>query len=748
MAVKPRSLYLMLLHATFATAHGDEGFEQLLNMDIRDLTQLSVRSASGIDESVRDAPASMVVITADDIRRRGYDDLIQVLNDLPGFDVSLAGGDFYISAYQRGYRTPFSQRTLFLVDGVVANDLWSQVADFSRQYPLKAIERIEVLYGPGSALHGANAFAGVVQIITHGAKNASAEARGELQLRGGSYDTQTLDASYMQAFGDVKIRLDARHYQSDEPGLDDLHGFKGFLQPEWIANPTVWGAVLNERNNGRALGDYHSPAQMSSILLNAEYAQWKSGVFWSHSEQGYGTKYSGDHSQPNVPWGIDSAHAYLQHADTLFGSAMLTTRVSARGSWWDLEYAEASPDSAPGMENYSFVSYSHWSVDNHAWQFEQQMELPTWNNWQWLLGWKYEAQTLTRSYAVCGYYEPQSYCPQLADIDDAGPAGFGPWIVHSNADSLAHAPNPADMGSENLVDISNRGAHLQGIYNWRDFRFNLGLRYDNHGIYGSTTSPRSAVIYQPSERTTLKLLYGEAWQEPPSIQVYGGWNGRASNQRMRPEQVSNSEVVLIHQQSQLLQELSLFHASYDDVIRVSADNGKGRTIRGAEYRSRYVLAHNMGREVEGYFYYTYTDAQDDQQYDFASRSWVDGEAAIGDVARHKLQLGVNIPFGIGMHVNLRARYIGERALYGTNPLRAQGIELDDYVVGDVYAEYRFQRYHAGLGINNIFDAHYENPGIGAADAGIDDSQRALGWFSSVLPQPGRSVYLSLGLRYQ
>jgi iron complex outermembrane receptor protein len=127
---------------------------------------------------------------------------------------------------------------------------------------------------------------------------------------------------------------------------------------------------------------------------------------------------------------------------------------------------------------------------------------------------------------------------------------------------------------------------------------------------------------------------------------------------------------------------------------------------------------------------------------------VDGEAAIGDIARHKLQLGVNIPIGRGMHVNLRARYIGERELYGTNPLRAQGIELDDYAVGDAYAEYRHQHYYAGLGINNIFDAHYENPGIGAADAGIDDSQRAQGWFSSVLPQPGRSVYLSLGLRYQ
>jgi len=740
----------MLVPAIGATSTfgADADFEQLLRMDMRELTKIEVRSASGIDESLRDAPASMVVITARDIRQRGYDDLIQVLSDLPGFDISTANGDFYISAYQRGYRTPFSQRTLFLVDGIVANDLWSQIADFSHQYPLQAIERIEVLYGPGSALHGANAFAGVVQIITRGAHQASAQAQGGVQLRSGSYDTHTLDANYAQAFGDVKIRLDARYYESNEPELDDLHGFKGFLQPQWLNNPSVWGPMLQQRNDGHQLGSYHSPAQMSSILLNAEYDAWKSGAFWSQSTQGYGTKYAGDHSQPNVPWSIDSGHVYLQRADQLFATAALTTRASARGSWWDLDYAEASPDTAAGMQDYSFVSYSHWAVENHAWQLDQQLEIPQQNNWQWLLGWKYEAQQLTRSYAVCGYYEPQSYCPQLADISDAGPDGLGPWVVHSSADVLPGAPDPDDSGSANLADVSNRGAHIQGIYSWQDFRLNLGLRYDNHSRYGSTTSPRSAIIYRTSERTTIKLLYGEAWQEPPSIQVYGGWNGRSSNENMRPEKVSNTEIVLMHQQEKMTQELSLIHASYDDVIRVSADNGKGRTIRSAEYRNRFALGNRLSADMDGYFYYTYTDARDDQHYDFASAGWIDGEAAIGDIARHKIQTGINIPLDTNFHVNLRARYIGKRNLYGSNPLRAEGRELDAYVVGDLYSEYRYEDYYVGLSVNNIFDAHYENPGIGAADAGTDDSQRARGWFSSVLPQPGRSVFLSAGLRLQ
>jgi len=63
--------------------------------------------------------------SAEEIKQRGYTDLIQVLQDIPGFDVSIYYGQLYANVYQRGLRTNNTDKTLLLVDGVEENDLWT-----------------------------------------------------------------------------------------------------------------------------------------------------------------------------------------------------------------------------------------------------------------------------------------------------------------------------------------------------------------------------------------------------------------------------------------------------------------------------------------------------------------------------------------------------------------------------------------------------------------------------------------------
>lgn len=100
----------------------------------------------------------MNVITKEDIIQRGYTSIDELLSDIPGFDVSITNGITYLNAHQRGYRTPFTQRTLILINGKNDNHLWTHMANFSRQYPINNIEKVEILYGPSSAVYGANAF--------------------------------------------------------------------------------------------------------------------------------------------------------------------------------------------------------------------------------------------------------------------------------------------------------------------------------------------------------------------------------------------------------------------------------------------------------------------------------------------------------------------------------------------------------------------------------------------------------------
>ncbi len=96
------ALTVLCLSFNSAFASGKDGFDDLLSMDLDQLLNLKVSSASGVPESARHAPAALIVITADDIRERGYDSLVDVLQDVPGFDISISGGTSHATAWQRG----------------------------------------------------------------------------------------------------------------------------------------------------------------------------------------------------------------------------------------------------------------------------------------------------------------------------------------------------------------------------------------------------------------------------------------------------------------------------------------------------------------------------------------------------------------------------------------------------------------------------------------------------------------------
>jgi outer membrane receptor for ferrienterochelin and colicins len=738
------ALTIACLTVAPAFANDAGRFDDLLSMDLDQLLNLKVSSASGVPESARHAPAALIVITADDIRERGYDSLVDVLQDVPGFDISISGGTSHATAWQRGYRSPFAQRTLLLVDGVVNNELWSQATDLSRQYPLRMLERIEILYGPASAVYGANAFAGVIHLIT---RRADAPGGSGWTLRGGSHATRSVEGDWGSAVGAVKFRAGVRLFASDDPGLNDLQGRHGFVSADWLADRRAWGPVLNLQHDGRALGSYHDPADNRSLLLNLDYRDWQAGLLWWRATEGFGREYAADHAQVNLPWQRERAHLYLENQHRFDGRATLTTRAALRQSSETGEWAEAEPDWNPGQSAFSYVSYSHWNTRNRAWSLEQKLDLASRGAWRWLGGWKVERRDLTKAYAICGYWEPDAYCPDDVSPGLPGPAGFGPWVVHSSAVALPPAPGlPDAMPGDNRFQVTNRNAHLQGTWTRGPWRAGLGMLLDNHSLYGTHSTPRLSLGHDLSPVTSVKLLYGEAWQEPAAMQVHGGWNGRNANLDLQPESAANTELVLMHAARGWLHEMSLYQARYDNAIREDAVNTSGRRVRGLEYRGRFERDW-LARTWSGYLYYSLTDARDDEHYDPAAGRWVAGEAEIGDIARHKLQLGLTAPLAADWRLNLRGRHIGSRALYSRNPLRAQGERLPAHTTADAHLEFRRRSWTAALSIYNLGDAAYETPGIAAADAGTDTSQRAAGYYNSVLPQDGRTAYLSLSYRH-
>ena len=130
-----------------------------------DVYQETVVTASRGAQSPLDSPNSTTILTRQDIRLSGITRIPELLRRVAGMDVmQITGGDSNVSI--RGFNARLSPRLLVLVNGrSVYNDFLGSTFWESLSIDVDQIERIEVVRGPGSALYGADAFAGVVNII-------------------------------------------------------------------------------------------------------------------------------------------------------------------------------------------------------------------------------------------------------------------------------------------------------------------------------------------------------------------------------------------------------------------------------------------------------------------------------------------------------------------------------------------------------------------------------------------------------
>ncbi|WP_193332732.1 TonB-dependent receptor plug domain-containing protein [Pseudoalteromonas ulvae] len=745
---------------------GDINIEEFLNV--------TVSSASGLNETLRNAPAAMVVVSEKEIKQRGYRSLEDVIMNLPSFDNSMTYGNGNITSYQRGYRTPYTQRTLIMINGIVDNHLWTQEASLTSTYPLNNIERIEVLYGPASAVYGANAFSGVINIITKQATKTLGNGHSQsVTISKGSYNSNRIEASLSGASEQWQYNISGSVFKSDEPDIDDFAPW-GYLDNALLSNQAIWGpivadqALANECANDRcphqgyknSYGQYHDASKNWGILADASYGNLTAGLILWQLTNGYGVYYPNDRGQPGSAWQRSSEQFYLKHHSQFTSDLKIKTLALYRENrqWGD--WAEAYPVN-PNLNNQqvlSSVSLSKWNSINdswllqqdYEWQFDQQLTLSA--------GIKYQHKSLTKAYEVCGYWEG-SFCSTSTE----------PGVVLSTEQTIPQPTTPAkEMASNNLIHIKDKGLYLQGIWQLDTWRINAGARYDRNSIYGGTFNPRLSAIHFLTDSSTVKLIYGEAFQEPSAAQLWGGWNGRDANEQLQPEQVKNLEFIYMYQQANWLHDFSLFSARYDHVIKEEAENAGHRRNYGLEYRGQFKYQHPWlpNTSLSGHVYYTYIKALSSVSYDHQLAAWVgdgieqcnqlttenDGSCRdynidIGDIAPHKINANLNLPISEALNLNLAANWVSRKKLYVRNPLRAQHQENASYFTLDANMSYQFALWSINFKINNIFDKQHYHSGVEAASSGNDFSQRSQGWYNSQIPQVGRNFVLSASFTF-
>ncbi|MGH8707568.1 MAG: TonB-dependent receptor plug domain-containing protein [Burkholderiales bacterium] len=165
---------------------------ELADLSLEELANLEVTSVSRRAERLSDAPASIFVITGDDIRRSGATSLPEALRLAPNLQVARVDARQYaISA--RGFNSTAAAKLLVLIDGrTVYTPLFSGVFWDAQDTLLEDIERIEVISGAGGTLWGTNAVNGVINIIT---KRAT-DTQGTLAYAGGGNEEAGLGARH------------------------------------------------------------------------------------------------------------------------------------------------------------------------------------------------------------------------------------------------------------------------------------------------------------------------------------------------------------------------------------------------------------------------------------------------------------------------------------------------------------------------------------------------------------------------
>ncbi len=153
---------LCIVGKGWAKDHGDAVTPESLLVQEIDIVYTATRT----ERSVREVPSSVTIIAAEEIHASGATSLEELLQTVPGLDLMrISRADLNVKS--RGFVAPSSSYLLVMIDGrsvyldFFGVTLWEQL-----NVTLHDIERIEVVRGPGSALYGANAFLGTINIVT------------------------------------------------------------------------------------------------------------------------------------------------------------------------------------------------------------------------------------------------------------------------------------------------------------------------------------------------------------------------------------------------------------------------------------------------------------------------------------------------------------------------------------------------------------------------------------------------------
>lgn len=458
--------------------------ETRLDMDLTRSDQ--VIAASRRNEDVEDAPASISLVSGEELRALAYPTVAEALKGRPGAYVS--DDRAYVSLGVRGLGRlgSYGNRTLVLQDGVATNDDWigSSYVSYDGMTDLGDVDRVEFVRGPGSVLYGTSAFSGVVNVVTRPVTKNSVEA---------SVSNAYPNVARARVRGDVLLGSGATLWTSvagaKSQGSD-------FFIPEF-AGVTPAGGTAGVARNVDGLEAGTARGRFAWRWLTASY------FIHTHSKHYPGAQF-------NTMFGDDRA----QQTDT-------------RG-FFELKAEPSLSKTTNTMSRLYINRYTFTGLYPHP-EGEGGLETDTFRG-HWLGAEQRFTHQLSRkvSFTLGGEFQWHFDVNQTAR-DNTG-------FVLYDAGSTA---KPFTVAAAYLA-VDGEVA--------RNTRVSLGTRLDHYSTSGDSASPRLATIVQPWHNAVLKLIVGRAFRAPSVYELYyndGGYT-QLPNPGLKPEAIYSAEAEYTH----------------------------------------------------------------------------------------------------------------------------------------------------------------------------------------------------------
>lgn len=279
--VLKRLLIAMLIAVQSGAARAaDDAFELFAE-------EAKVVSASFLPKSLGRAPATVHVVTSEDIKASGAQTIWDALRAVPGVEVAQTAA-FQGEVGIRGLNTPLNNRVLVLLDGrTVMNANFDWIVWESIPVTMDEIARIEVVEGPASALYGANALSGVINIIT---KTPEQMKGGTVALSAGEAGLRSGSALYGARKGklDYKIAAGARSgngFENESVQASEtskLHALAGWdFSPDSRLSLSGGLAKLNTRTTAGSIGTTFVEGYTGFLRSDYRYGETRLTAFWN-----------------------------------------------------------------------------------------------------------------------------------------------------------------------------------------------------------------------------------------------------------------------------------------------------------------------------------------------------------------------------------------------------------------------------------------------------------------------------------